>query len=159
MVLVKILFVCLGNICRSPTAEGVLRKKIQNDNLNQKIKIDSVGTGSWHTGNPPDKRSQEVAALRGYDISNQRSRQINNRDIGESDYIIAMDANNFSTLQQMTPGQMQKKLYRFLEFAPHLERIDIPDPYYSGPNGFDLVIDLIEAASEGLLEYIKRTNL
>ena len=103
MVLVKVLFICLGNICRSPTAEGVFRKHIKNENLNHKIKIDSVGTGSWHVGNPPDKRSQEVAALRGYDIFNQRSRQINNRDIEESDYLIAMDTNNISTLQELIP--------------------------------------------------------
>ncbi|MEE2999261.1 MAG: low molecular weight protein-tyrosine-phosphatase [Pseudomonadota bacterium] len=158
MVLVKVLFICLGNICRSPTAEGVFRKHIKNENLNHKIKIDSVGTGSWHVGNPPDKRSQEVATLRGYDISNQRSRQINNRDIEESDYLIAMDTNNISTLQELIPEEMKKKLFLFLEFAPQLEQLDVPDPYYSGPDGFDLVIDLIEAASEGLLAHIKDTD-
>ena len=111
MDLVKVIFICLGNICRSPTAEGVFKKYIQRENLEFKIKIDSDGTGSWHTENPPDKRSQKVAAHRGYDISNQRSRTINNRDITESDYIIAMDTDNFSTLQQLVPDKMNNKLY------------------------------------------------
>ena len=159
MDLVKVIFICLGNICRSPTAEGVFKKYIQRENLELKIKIDSAGTGSWHTGNPPDDRSQKVAIRRGYDIANQRSRTINNRDITESDYIIAMDTDNFSTLQQLVPDKMNNKLYRFLEFAPHQNLLDVPDPYYSGPDGFDRVLSLIEDASEGLLQHIKNNDL
>ena len=157
--MVKVLFVCLGNICRSPTAEGVFRKHIQINFLEDKIKIDSVGTGSWHVGNPPDTRSQGFAAQRGYDISNQRSRLINNLDVIESDYLLAMDTDNILTLQKLIPEEMQNKLFRFLEFAPHLNQLDVPDPYYSGPDGFDLVLDLIEDASEGLLMHIKNNDL
>ena len=157
--MVKVIFICLGNICRSPTAEGVFRKYIHTNNLENKIKIDSAGTGSWHTGKPPDKRSQKVAVKRGYDISNQRSRLVDNKDIIESDYIIAMDTDNFVTLQQLAPGKMTNKLFRFLEFAPHLNQLDVPDPYYSGPDGFDLVLNLIEAASEGLLQHIRHNDL
>ena len=157
--MVKVLFVCLGNICRSPTAEGIFRKHIQINDLEDKIKIDSVGTGSWHVGNPPDTRSQKFAAQRGYDISNQRSRLINNLDVIESDYLLAMDTDNILTLQELIPEEMQNKLFRFLEFAPHLNQLDIPDPYYSGPDGFDLVLDLIEDASEELLMHIKNNDL
>ena len=157
--MVKVLFVCLGNICRSPTAEGVFRKHIQINCLEDKIKIDSVGTRSWHVGHPPDMRSQGFAAQRGYDISNQRSRLINNLDVIESDYLLAMDTDNILTLQKLIPEEMQNKLFRFLEFAPHLNQLDVPDPYYSGPDGFDLVLDLIEDASEGLLMHIKNNDL
>jgi len=118
-----------------------------------------VGTGSWHVGNPPDTRSQEFAAQRGYDISNQRSRLINNLDVIESDYLLAMDTDNILTLQKLIPEEMQNKLFRFLEFAPHLNQLDVPDPYYSSPDGFDLVLDLIEDASEGLLMHIKNNDL
>ncbi len=127
--------------------------------MEDKIEIDSVGTGSWHVGNPPDTRSQEFAAQRGYDISNQRSRLINNLDVIESDYLLAMDTDNILTLQKLIPEEMQNKLFRFLEFAPHLNQLDVPDPYYSSPDGFDLVLDLIEDASEGLLMHIKNNDL
>ena len=157
--MVKVLFVCLGNICRSPTAEGVFRKHIQINDLEDKIKIDSVGTESWHVGNLPDTRSQKFAAQRGYEFSNQRSRLINNLDVIESDYLLAMDTDNILTLQKLIPEEMQNKLFRFLEFAPHLNQLDVPDPYYSGPDGFDLVLDLIEDASKGLLMHIKNNDL
>ena len=127
--------------------------------MEDKIEIDSVGTGSWHVGNPPDTRSQGFAAQRGYDISNQRSRLINNLDVIESDYLLAMDTDNILTLQKLIPEEMQNKLFRFLEFAPHLNQLDVPDPYYSGPDGFDLVLDLIEDASKGLLMHIKNNDL
>ena len=118
-----------------------------------------MGTGSWHVGNPPDTRSQEFAGQRGYDISNQRSRLINNLDVIESDYLLAMDTDNILTLQKLIPEEMQNKLFRFLEFAPHLNQLDVPDPYYSSPDGFDLVLDLIEDASKGLLMHIKNNDL
>jgi protein-tyrosine phosphatase len=157
--LVKVLFICMGNICRSPTAEGVFRNHVQTNNLEHKIKIDSVGTGSWHIGHPPDKRSQEAASQRGYDISNQRSRLINKKDINESDYLLAMDTENILTLKGMITKDKQNKLMRFLEFAPHLNQLDVPDPYYSGLTGFELVLDLIEEASKGLLEHIRKNNV
>ena len=157
--MVKVLFICMGNICRSPTAEGVFRSYVQINNLEHKIKIDSVGTGSWHIGHPPDERSQEAASQRGYDISNQRSRLINKKDINESDYLLAMDTENIFTLKRMITKDKQNKLMRFLEFAPHLNQLDVPDPYYSSSNGFELVLDLIEDASKGLLMHIKKNNV
>ena len=157
--MVKVLFICMGNICRSPTAEGVFRSYVQINNLGHKIEIDSVGTGSWHTGHPPDERSQEAASQRGYNISNQRSRLINKKDINDSDYLLAMDTENILTLKRMITKDKQNKLMRFLEFAPHLNQLDVPDPYYSGLNGFELVLDLIEDASKGLLMHIKKNNV
>ena len=157
--MVKILFICVGNICRSPTAEGVFRNFIEINNLEHKVKIDSVGTGSWHIGHPPDERSQKAASQRGYDISNQRSRLINNKDISESDYLLAMDAENIITLKKMITKDKHNKLRRFLEFAPHLNQLDIPDPYYNELNGFELVLDLIEEASKGLLAHIQNSDI
>ena len=157
--MIKVLIICTGNICRSPTAEGVFTKYVQNNNLGHKIKIDSVGTGSWHIGHPPDERSQKAASQRGYDISHQRSRLINQKDINESDYLLAMDSENILSLKRMMTKAKQNKLMRFLEFAPNLDQLNVPDPYYSGFNGFELVLDLIENASKGLLMHIRKNNL
>jgi len=156
--LVKVLFICLGNICRSPTAEGVFKKLVLTGKLKHKIKIDSVGTGSWHIGHPPDIRSQKAASERGINISDQRSRLITQKDMVESDYLVAMDIENITTLQKIVPKKMQNKLFRFLEFAPDLGMLDIPDPYYSGPDGFNQVLDLIQEASKGLLVHIKAND-
>jgi len=157
--LVKVLFICLGNICRSPTAEGVFKKLVLKGKLKHKIKIDSVGTGSWHIGNPPDIRSQKAASKRGINISDQRSRLITQKDIIESDYLVAMDIKNITTLKKIVPQEMQNKLFRFLEFAPNPDVLDIPDPYYSGPDGFNLVLDLIQEAAKGLLIHIKANDI
>ncbi len=157
--MVKVLFICLGNICRSPTAEGVFKKLVLKGKLKHKIKIDSVGTGSWHIGNPPDIRSQKAASKRGINISDQRSRLITQKDIIESDYLVAMDIKNITTLKKIVPQEMQNKLFRFLEFAPNPDVLDIPDPYYSGPDGFNLVLDLIQEAAKGLLIHIKANDI
>jgi protein-tyrosine phosphatase len=158
-ILVKVLFICTGNICRSPTAEGVFRRLVQTNNLRDKIEIDSVGTGSWHIGHPPDERSQKAASQRGYNISDQRSRLINKKDISDSDYLLAMDTDNIQTLKRMITKDKQNKPMCFLEFAPHLKQLNVPDPYYSGLNGFELVLDLIEEASKGLLIHIRKNNI
>ncbi len=157
--MIKVLFICTGNICRSPTAEGVFRRLVQNNRLDHAIEIDSVGTGSWHVGRPPDERSQEAASRRGFDISDLRARLIGSNDILESDYLIAMDTANMDSLRMMLPPKMRDKLMRFLEFAPHMNHTDVPDPYNEGPEGFELVLDLVEEASRGLLFHIKKTDL
>jgi len=149
----------MGNICRSPTAEGVFRSIVEDAGLAEMIEIDSVGTGSWHVGDPPDRRSQEAAAKRGIDISHQRSRQINQDDVLKFDYLVAMDRSNIDNLEHLVPAEMTPKLSRFLEFAPGLSHSDVPDPYYGGASGFDNVLDLIEEASYGLLDHIRKHNL
>jgi protein-tyrosine phosphatase len=157
--MVKVIFICTGNICRSPTAEGVFSTMVATKNLGHRIDVDSVGTKSWHTGNPPDKRSQLAASKRGYDLANQRSRLINDTDITESDYLIAMDTSNMESVKKITQQKFQNKIFLFLEFAPHLNYKDVPDPYYSGVDGFDLVLDLVEESSKFLLSHIQNHNL
>ena len=158
--MIKVLFICTGNICRSPTAEGVFRALVHEAGLENEIEIDSVGTGSWHAGRSPDQRSQDAAALRGIDISDQRSRQIGSDDILNSDYLIAMDKSNVDNLKLMVPPKMRDKLMLFLKFAPSQDREDVPDPYYGGgPGGFEIVLDLVEDASRGLLTYICHNDL
>jgi len=157
--LVKVLFICTGNICRSPTAEGVFRALVQDNSLEHAIEIDSVGTGPWYVGKPPDERSQEAAAKRGYDLSNQRSRLIASDDIINSDYLIAIYTANMDALRLMVPQPMRDKLSRFLEFSIDAERTNVPDPYYDGSDGFELALDLVEDASKGLLFHIQKTDL
>jgi len=157
--LVKVLFICTGNICRSPTAEGVFRALVEANNLSHAIEIDSVGTGSWHVGKPPDERSQEAAARRGYDISDLRARLIDSKDILNADYLIAMDTANMDALRMMVPQNLRSKLKRFLEFSIEDDYTDVPDPYYDGLEGFDLVLDLVEEASKDLLFHIQNTDL
>jgi len=153
--LIKILFVCLGNICRSPTAEGVFNALVEREGLLDKISVDSAGVGGWHIGEPPDRRAVAMAKLRGLNISLQRARQVNANDFNRFDYIIAMDQKNHRDLNLLCPTGKEDRLYRFLQFAPSLHIKDVPDPYYGGDSGFDAVLDLIEAASVGLLEDIR----
>jgi protein-tyrosine phosphatase len=149
-----VLFVCLGNICRSPTAEGVFRYRLENANLSSAFVVDSAGTGHWHVGSPPDRRAQETALQRGIDISHLRGRQVNDDDMERFDYIIAMDRANQQVLQQRADLRYRDKIHLMLEFTDAFGLIDVPDPYYGGDGGFDQVIDLIERASDGLLEAI-----
>lgn len=149
----SVLFVCLGNICRSPTAHGVFRELVARRGLSEQIEIDSAGTAAYHVGNPPDQRSAACALQRGYDLSDLRARQAVRRDFLRFDYILAMDAQNLSDLRGICPGDYQGHLGLFLDFA-NLADADVPDPYYGGPEGFDHVLDLVESASEGLLNHI-----
>lgn len=145
----KVLFVCLGNICRSPTAEGVFLEKAKQNNLD--IVVDSAGTGGYHKGAAPDKRSQQVALARGYDLSRLKCRKVDERDFADFDLILAMDTANVSDLKRKCPEEHQHKIKLFLTFA-NTRFDEIPDPYYGGGKGFELVLDLIERASDGLIE-------
>jgi protein-tyrosine phosphatase len=157
--LVKVLFVCLGNICRSPTAEGVFRAIVDEAGLGDLVKIDSAGTSGWHIGDPPDERGQRAALTRGYDLSQQRARKVGRRDFETFDYIIGMDSRNVADLSAMAPAGTRDKVSLFLAFAPETGEREIPDPYYGGPDGFDQVLDLVEAASRGLLADIRARHL
>ncbi|HSH30622.1 MAG TPA: low molecular weight protein-tyrosine-phosphatase [Thiohalobacter sp.] len=152
---VRILFVCMGNICRSPTAQGVFEKVVEEAGLGHRIEIHSAGTHAYHVGKPPDPRSQEAASKRGYDLSAQRARKVQVEDFIEFDYVLAMDRSNYVDLQELVLPDYEQRLKLFLEFAQELEDTDVPDPYYGGKQGFERVLDLIEAASHGLLEHIR----
>ena len=156
--MVKVLFVCLGNICRSPTAEGVFTALINREGLTDLVSVDSAGTSDWHVGDQPDRRAQAAAKARGYDLSMQRARQIKEMDFWDFDYVIAMDSQNHSDLSIMAPTNAQDRIRMFLSFAPKEGVTDVPDPYYGGANGFDHVLDLVEAASLGLLQEIRKRH-
>ena len=157
--MVKVLFVCLGNICRSPTAEGVFRTLVEREGLADAIGIDSAGTGAYHVGEAPDPRTQQAAKTRGFDLSRQRARQAVGADFNRFDYVLAMDRDNFRNLQRICPPGYTGHLGLFLEFAPRLGATDVPDPYYGGPNGFETVLDMVEEAARGLLDHIRETHL
>lgn len=148
---IKVLFVCLGNICRSPTADGVFRKLVADAGLQDLIEIDSAGTAAWHIGKAPDPRTQEAAASRGYDLSKLRARQAVAEDFYEYDHILAMDQSNLENLQQIRPADASARLGLFLDYAPDLGIKEVPDPYYGGADGFEQVLDLVEAAGKNLL--------
>jgi protein-tyrosine phosphatase len=144
----RILFVCTGNICRSPTAEGVLRHLGRLENL--ALHIESAGLGDWHIGEPPDDRSQLHARKRGYDLSAQRARQVKARDFEDFDMILAMDRGHLRALQKMAPAQHHAKIRLFVADS------DVPDPYYGGGEGFEVVLDLVEAQCRRLLQELKQ---
>ena len=150
----KILMVCTGNICRSPTAEGVLRKFLGDSSMHDRVQVDSAGTHDYHCGEAPDRRAVQHAKRRGYDLSRLRARQIQWRDFEEFDLLLAMDRGHLKMLQAHSPPQHRHKLKLYLEFAG-LPDTDLPDPYYGGPDGFEQVLDAAEAASRGLLEYVR----
>jgi len=150
----RVLFVCLGNICRSPTAEGVLRHKLREAGLADQVEVASAGTGDWHVGKAPDTRSQAAAKLRGYDLSAQRARQVTRADFASYDLILAMDNSNLRHLKALQPAQGKAELDLFLR--RYQSPIDeVPDPYYDGEQGFDQVLDLIERASDLLVIELK----
>lgn len=157
--MVRVLFVCLGNICRSPTAEGVFRHLVQNENLDGQIAIDSAGTHAYHTGEAPDPRAQAAAARRGIDLRAIRGRQATCEDFHEFDYILAMDRDNYEYLHAMCSQSYKHKIRLFMEFAPDYPQDEVPDPYFGGVSGFDRVLDMIEDAAAGLLVEIRRTKL
>ena len=151
----KILFVCLGNICRSPTAEAVLRSLAAREAPELAITVDSAGTANYHPGAPPDRRSQAAARQRAYDLSQLRARQICNGDFAEFDLILAMDRDNLQVLKDRAPSDARGKIQLFLDFAPEQPVREVPDPYYGGSHGFEAVLDLIEAGSRGLLRRLR----
>ncbi|HEU4619144.1 MAG TPA: low molecular weight protein-tyrosine-phosphatase [Gammaproteobacteria bacterium] len=151
----RILFVCMGNICRSPTAEGVFRKVWQQTAPELQLLLDSAGTHGYHIGEPPDPRAQRAAARRGIDLSASRARRIGLEDFERFDLILAMDETNLEALREMCPPERHERLHLLLEFAPQTGRRDVPDPYYGGSNGFEYVLDLVEEASSGLLEHLR----
>ncbi len=152
---IKVLFVCMGNICRSPTAEGVFATQVKKAQLEQFIEIDSAGTHAYHVGEGPDSRSQKTALKRGVNLSGLKARRAISADFEHFDYVLAMDRDNYQGLQAICPPSLEYKLHLFLSFAPNLEHDEVPDPYYGGPNGFESVLDMIEVASEGLLQEIQ----
>ncbi len=151
----NVLLVCLGNICRSPTAEAVLRAIAAREAPELKIHIDSAGTADYHIGSPPDQRSQAAALRRGYDMSALRARRVESVDFEQFVLILAMDRANFEDLQRSAPRAHRERVRLFLEFAPDAHTREVPDPYYGGPNGFEEVLDLVEAASRGLLKFLR----
>ncbi|MCF7985214.1 MAG: low molecular weight phosphotyrosine protein phosphatase [Thiohalocapsa sp.] len=154
---VKILFVCMGNICRSPTAEGVFRKLIDDQGLSERFEIDSAGTHAYHVGEPPDRRAQETAMSRGIALSHLRARRVEARDFGYFDYVLAMDQDNYRAMSELCRQQpeLASRIRLFMEFAPHMEIREVPDPYYGGAGGFEAVFDMVEEAAKGLLEEIR----
>jgi protein-tyrosine phosphatase len=147
----RLLFVCLGNICRSPMAEGVFRRVAEQEGVLDLFDVDSAGLGDWHVGQAPDTRAQAAAQNRGIDISGQSARQIAPGDYDRFDLLLAMDGSNFDELIQLAPRGARHKIRRFLDFAPHVGIKDVPDPFYGCREGFDQALDLIEEAARGLL--------
>lgn len=148
----RVLFVCLGNICRSPAAEGVLRAKAIARELD--LHIESAGTGGWHAGDAPDGRMQRAAEKRGYDLSRQRARQVTREDFLTFDYLLAMDLANMNDLLAIAPPDRRADIRLFLDFSRSAER-ETPDPYYGGAEGFETVLNLIEEGADGFLDYLE----
>ncbi len=147
----RILFVCLGNICRSPMAEGVFRRVAEDAGKLHLFEIDSAGMGDWHKGEAPDHRAQKAALGRGVDISGQAARKVELEDFEDFDLVLAMDGSNIEDLHDIAPHAARPKIRRFLDYAPQVGTQDVPDPYYGGTEGFNHALDLIEAAAQGLL--------
>lgn len=155
--LAGVLFVCMGNICRSPSAEGVLRQRLAGAGLTRHVLVDSAGTHAGHVGSPPDRRSQEAALRRGVDLSRLRARRLELADLDRFDYVLAMDLDNLAGIQALAEGAAHRaQLGLLLDFAPQLGVREVPDPYYGGRSGFERVLDLIEPAATGLLAHLRR---
>ena len=151
----SVLFVCMGNICRSPTAEGVFRAMVERAGLQSSINIDSAGTHDYHLGAPPDPRAVRAAALRGYDIASLRARRVSRDDFSQFDWILAMDRANLRVLEKLRPANYAGHLALFLGLAPGSVGSDVPDPYHGSSEDFARVVDLVESASKALLERIR----
>lgn len=148
----RILFVCMGNICRSPTAEGVFRHIVRSNCPDADIEVGSAGTHGYHVGEAPDVRTQRAAASRGYDLSGIRARKVSASDLEHSDLVLVMDRNNLDSLQAFSPPACSEKIKLFMEYARNFDDDEVPDPYYGLGHGFDLVLDMVEDASRGLLD-------
>ncbi|MFC3338500.1 low molecular weight protein-tyrosine-phosphatase [Paracandidimonas soli] len=155
----KVLFVCMGNICRSPSAEGVFRRLVEEAGLSDAIGVDSAGTHDYHVGEAPDARAQAAARKRGYEVSHCIARQVKAEDFRDFDLILAMDWENLSALQQRCPKIYHHKLMLLMRFANEFEEATIPDPYYGGVDGFSKVLDYIEDACQGVLELVRKRVL
>jgi protein-tyrosine phosphatase len=152
----RVLFVCLGNICRSPTAEGVFRHLLRQEAPELQVEVDSAGTADYHVGEPPDLRSQRAAMRRGIDLGGLRARQVTPADFARFDLILAMDRANLLELEAMRPKNSRARVRLFLEYSPELRRLEVPDPYYRDASGFEEVLDLSAAASRGLLADLQK---
>lgn len=153
----SVLFVCLGNICRSPAAHGVFETMVSQANLDRYISIDSCGTGSWHLGQPPDDRMQKAALLRGYDLSHLRARRIEDDDFNRFDFVLAMDTRNLADVMKKAPNHYAGNIQLFMDYAPEESVLEVPDPYYGEEDGFERVLHLVETASSGLLKRIQNS--
>ncbi|TNG02298.1 MAG: low molecular weight phosphotyrosine protein phosphatase [Gammaproteobacteria bacterium] len=155
---VKVCFVCMGNICRSPTAHGVFRKLVMDKGYDDKIEIDSAGTHAYHVGEPPDSRAQATARQRGINLSDLRARRVRVADYSKYDYLLAMDQYNYDLLVSQCPDEYLERIRLFMTFSPELGFVEVPDPYYGGDSGFDRVFDMVEAGSRGLLDHIIKSH-
>jgi protein-tyrosine phosphatase len=155
---ISVLFCCMGNICRSPTAEAVFRARVEEAGLAQYITIDSVGTHDYHIGDPPDQRTQRAALQRGYDMSMLRGRQVEVADFSRFDYVLAMDNANMAILYRLCPPVQRERLGLFLQYARRHREREVPDPYYGGTDGFERVLDMVEDGAEGLLAHIRKQH-
>jgi protein-tyrosine phosphatase len=152
----SVLFVCMGNICRSPTAHGVFQHKVNALGLSDVVVVDSAGTHNYHPDSPPDERSQAHAAKRGYDLSDLRARQIQGKDFEDFDLVLVMDWDNLELVTQACPTAHQHKVRRLTEFCLQFDSLVVPDPYYSGAKGFEQVLDLVEDACDGLIRHVQQ---
>ena len=147
----RVLFVCMGNICRSPTAEGVFRNELAQAGSDLVVTIDSAGTHAYHVGEPPDRRAIAAASRRGIDLTGLRARAVSDEDFERFDLVLAMDRDNLALLQRRAPASYRQRVKLFMDYAPKSYAREIPDPYYGGPQGFEEVLDLLEEASRGLV--------
>jgi protein-tyrosine phosphatase len=148
----------MGNICRSPTAEGVFSSLVEREGLSDLIEVDSAGTHAYHVGEPPDQRAQETAQRRGVDLRFQRARRARSEDFVEYDYIVAMDQDNYHHLFAICPDGLEDKIHLLMDYAPEFRTREVPDPYYGGTSGFERVFDMVEMASTALLAEVKRRH-
>lgn len=150
----RVLFVCMGNICRSPTAEGVVKEFIRRNHLDGVVEVDSAGTHGYHVGESPDIRTQRAAGSRGYDLTNFRARKVAPQDLDYFDLVLAMDRHNVDSLLTISRPEHRKKIRLFMSYSKNFDDDEVPDPYYGLGHGFDLVLDMVEDAAQGLVDYL-----
>ncbi len=155
---ISVLMVCMGNICRSPMAHGVLAARVRDAGLEDRVEVDSAGTHGYHVGEPPDRRAQAAASARGYDLGDLRARRLIQEDFRTFDYILVMDDENLQNARALQTRDGKARLHRFLEFAPQRREREVPDPYYGGTQGFAEVMDMVEAAAQGFLAHLQERH-